>query len=379
MNYKLVKGLPGFPGQRCSGGGGNFAFPNYVLYVATSYDGEPDPDYQFTTIQSAINKAVTLSLSELQSVTIYIAPGTYVENITLAPHISLVGSGMYSTLIYGSVTYVDETTTGSVIISIYSLTFVNPDTTLTLLRDGDDSDDITVVFLEDSIVISHIVSSGDIFLQATNSIVRNLTLSSDFIFQNCIVTDHSDIILNHSGVFSFCSVTISSITVNDSSITIYSSSVKSYGGPPSQIVLEDSQVGIYNSHIGSDFTLENSRMTIYNSNNNTGIDIAVDETSTLDMRQFAGNKNITGNGTVTVDRLDTTVDFTGIDELVFTFNDEFGFQYFGTSYSVTMTPINNSGAIGTIVLLQSDSFTLASNLPGTVEAPVRYLVSIIAQ
>lgn len=353
MERKLVRGLPGFPGQRgpSGQGGGNFSFPTYILYVATDYDGEPNPNYQFTTIQNAINKATTLSPSETQPVTIYIAPGLYVEDITLSPFVSLVGAGLNSTFINGSATYIDETATGNSPISIYSLSFLNSATTLTLTRNSDGN---TIMILEDVLIFSHIITTGNLHLNATNIYARDITLSgsSSFFFRNCIITE-GNMIINRDGIFHACAINSILITINNSNITMNNSSINS------QIILEGSYLSIYNSHIDTTAT--------------------VDATSSLIIHQCWGNRNITGEGVVGVDRLDTTVEFTGVDTVEFNFLDIFGFLLFHPPYTVTMTPLNNSSAIGTIVLLQSQSFTLSSNLPGTIESPVRYSVGIIAQ
>lgn len=113
--------LPPFPSP--SGGAGVLA--NRELQVATGYSpGTPLENYQFTSIQTAINYAVdNLNPSVQNPVVVKIYPGLYVENINMQDNVHLVGSGDPYSLFLTNVGYTamsESATTG-----IYNLRILN--------------------------------------------------------------------------------------------------------------------------------------------------------------------------------------------------------------------------------------------------------------
>lgn len=95
-----------FPPFPSTGGGGsttNAVLPSYELQVAKDYSpGTPLSNYQFTTIQSAVDYA---DANLPNGVVIKIYPGVYTENVVLPSGVWLVGSGSYGTSIVQSVAY----------------------------------------------------------------------------------------------------------------------------------------------------------------------------------------------------------------------------------------------------------------------------------
>lgn len=138
----LPGGLPGFPGL--SGppgppgppgpGSDDFAFPDFILYVAESFGSlNPDtlnksrsvanPDYQFTTLQAALSKANTLSPTEERQVLIYVAPGVYTTNVvTVRDFVNITGSGQDLTIINAEFSYLPTNEGGRTRISNLSIT-----------------------------------------------------------------------------------------------------------------------------------------------------------------------------------------------------------------------------------------------------------------
>lgn len=105
---QLTAGLPGFqgpPGPPGPQGPPGPSDPNAIglpvlsLQVELEYDGDPAPGHQFTSIQDAIDYATSLPFV-YQYIAIHIGPGIFNENITVAEHIILSGTG---TSIQGSV------------------------------------------------------------------------------------------------------------------------------------------------------------------------------------------------------------------------------------------------------------------------------------
>lgn len=82
--------------------------PARQLFVAESWPASYSPTVYFTSIQAAINQAVTLTPTNANPVAIEISPGTYTGNITCVSSVSLsaVGAGGISTVfIAGTVTW----------------------------------------------------------------------------------------------------------------------------------------------------------------------------------------------------------------------------------------------------------------------------------
>lgn len=67
-------------------------------YVSPSFTGLSDPFY--STIQAAINSITDASLTNPYG--IYVYPGNYTESITLKSYVSIIGSGVQSTIIKGN-------------------------------------------------------------------------------------------------------------------------------------------------------------------------------------------------------------------------------------------------------------------------------------
>lgn len=114
--------LPPFPSP---GGGGAGVLANRELQVATGYSpGTPLENYQFTSIQTAIDYAFNNLTPTVQNpVVVKIYPGLYVENISMRDNVHLVGSGDPYALLLTNVGFtpvVDGSTTG-----IYNLRITN--------------------------------------------------------------------------------------------------------------------------------------------------------------------------------------------------------------------------------------------------------------
>lgn len=160
----LLRGLPGFPAVSAGGGGGgDGVLANRQLQVAQSYSpGTPLTNYQFTSLQTAINYANSLSPTASTPISILIYPGTYNGVFTLYDNIHLTGFGDGSLVfLNGTLTY--NNVAPNSITGIADLTVIGA-TTLTLNTPS--------TFLSTKILFSG---------QTTYSTVA----SAEFIIDNC--------------------------------------------------------------------------------------------------------------------------------------------------------------------------------------------------
>lgn len=183
--------LPPFP----SGGGTGIlaVLPNRELQVATGYSpGTPLTNYQFTSVQDAIDYAVTnLTPSVANPVVIKIYPGTYTETITLASNIHLVCSGDPYSSILQNVVFTSQTA-GSVSgfanvrFGTFQLT-MSSDSVVTFLNCVFSS---TPTFSSSSIdsqigVNGAVFTNGVNFVNMQNPVARTATVEiSNAIFEN---------------------------------------------------------------------------------------------------------------------------------------------------------------------------------------------------
>jgi len=84
MGYVLTSDGSGGASFQAAGGGGSY-------YSLTPYIVGSDSHSQYSTIQAAINQAVTDGASNTNLLNIYIKPGTYTEDLTLSDGICLIG------------------------------------------------------------------------------------------------------------------------------------------------------------------------------------------------------------------------------------------------------------------------------------------------
>lgn len=109
------------PVSPANGGTGLSTSGGPAVYVVSSVSGQGG----FTSVQAAINQAVTDGASDANPVAIWIFDGNYTENITLAPGVNLCGAGDPSTPgvnIIGNAVY---TATGTVSITNVGFTSAN--------------------------------------------------------------------------------------------------------------------------------------------------------------------------------------------------------------------------------------------------------------
>ncbi len=92
--------------------------PARTLFVSPDWPSGVDPLVYFTTIADALVQAATLAPTQASPVAIHVYPGTYPENISLIPWVSVTGtSGAFvDTIITGAITY---TPTGAVTESVF--------------------------------------------------------------------------------------------------------------------------------------------------------------------------------------------------------------------------------------------------------------------
>jgi hypothetical protein len=92
--------------------------PARTLFVSPTWSPGVDPTVYFTTIADALVQAATLAPTQTSPVAIHVYPGTYPENISLLPWVSITGtSGAFvDTIITGAITY---TPTGAVTESVF--------------------------------------------------------------------------------------------------------------------------------------------------------------------------------------------------------------------------------------------------------------------
>lgn len=171
----VIQGLPGFPGLPGSGGDGDGSpLQNRILQVAQGYSpGDLVENYQFLTIQSAIDYAASQNPTLINQFVIYIAPGFYNEILTVSNNISLAGSGYNTVIITGVITYNMNIAGIAVIENI-----LNPNSLIVnILIDG------STFYLRNSSIsnVSVINTSISGFFETINSQIQILTLTGPFL------------------------------------------------------------------------------------------------------------------------------------------------------------------------------------------------------
>lgn len=170
----IVQGLPGFPGLPGSGsGGGGGALQNRILQVATGYSSDPLENYQFLTIQSAIDYATSQSPTFLNTFTIYIASGTYEEDITLSSNINIEGVNPTAVYISGNININLSGPTFTTIENIINLSF-NSQVSTNLIMSGST---IALIIRNSSLIVFSYEdnSINDSNIQIFNSTIQNIT------------------------------------------------------------------------------------------------------------------------------------------------------------------------------------------------------------
>ena len=81
--------------------------PERTLFVAQSWPVGSDPAVFFTAIDAALTQAAALTPTQANPVAILVYPGTYPQNLTLVPFVSIMGAGgaFPDVLITGTITW----------------------------------------------------------------------------------------------------------------------------------------------------------------------------------------------------------------------------------------------------------------------------------
>lgn len=165
------------PSFQSGGGGGGASISPYIVGTTGTND--------FTTIQAAINQAVSDGASSANKKNIYVKPGTYNENLTVSDGIVVMGldanhftesgglivlnQAIPSALVTGTITYSGGVNTEGFIKNL-NIAPGNNNTFLTWTDDG-------ALFL---------VEGCRIFLEGTSSILVDFNFSGTIIFGNCV-------------------------------------------------------------------------------------------------------------------------------------------------------------------------------------------------
>lgn len=327
-------GLPGFqgpPGPPGPQGPPGPSDPNSIglpvlsLQVELEYDGEPAPGHQFTSIQDAIDYATSLPFV-FQYIAIHIGPGIFSENITVAEHIILSGTG---TSIQGSVTGTNLTSARLKGLNITgSLLFTNG---------------VASLYLDDINLIGNVQLTGFQTIDARNCIFSSATgvypniiqplFNGTAKFFNCDFIDHSP------GGFQFIWTSILQTCFIDSDLNIGNNSTFS-------------SVRAYNCTFDPARTVSitsNGYGTFRNSN--------------------ISNSKVTGAGTSEFDTVSKSL-LVPDSPTPFTFATDFGITTnLSGTYNVIMTP--TSTALGHYTSITATDVTLVSDNIST------YLVTLL--
>lgn len=156
-----------------SGGGStaNAVLPFYELQVAQGYSpGTPLANYQFTSIQSAVDYA---DANLPTGVVIKIYPGVYAENVTIPSGIWLVGSGTYTSSVVQSVTYTSteaNVPTGLANLFISSTLDVELNHNGTFVMDNvvcAGQSNFTTITLSAKVIIDNVIFTGPVAFHST--------------------------------------------------------------------------------------------------------------------------------------------------------------------------------------------------------------------
>lgn len=337
----LSRGLPGFSGPPGPAGppgppgpGGNGSFPAFFFEVAVNFDTSDDldrndraiinPGKQFTSIQSAIEHAKTLSLSPSQTALIWIAPGVYNEDITLYENICLLGSGLVSTAIVGNFTF--EGTTECVI----SLSSLNINTSGSI---SFSSSEIATVFIDRVLIATNIFNVRDVLGFYIND---SLISPTSFIWNTPVyltsIINNSEIGV-YDTVFEIGTDTFGSLRLNNSRLRGTQVNIGSSSG--------DSELFLNNC-----YPVENTVFTVNDNSTALFYGTRISQTS------------VTGDGIAGFDIMQAilTIDNVGSD---YFFNDPYDpdgapGSGFGTvtrirdiNYNVILTPYSLTGVVPT--------------------------------
>lgn len=155
--------------------------PGRVLLVAKSWPVGVDPAVYFTTIQSALDKAATLSPDGSNPICIEIGPGTYTEDLTLVSDVNLIGyPGLFMTRIDGNITWTPGAgvnaakTNAAQNVNLSNLYSINAAKTLTWTTTGQTTQNVQLictecVFNNISATGPHATSGSDNFFAYNNN------------------------------------------------------------------------------------------------------------------------------------------------------------------------------------------------------------------
>lgn len=358
----LIRGLPGFPGQGSGSGPGSsgFDFPDFVFYVAQSYGEQENPPgdinktvkpraavalddhYQFTTIQAAINHANQIDPQVSRQVVIMIAPGTYTENLSLRPNISLQGYGRLNTNIYGSITYVETGPEGSCVEL----------SNLLIIGDGNEISFTSTSNL--TLMFNNIVTFG-IFLNISGDIF--FTVQSSFLLGNIVLTKPNESAYQSYEGFYNCEIN-APLTLGDSeeqtgyNLTLRNCTLTSqivvnvgkitatqcYFDPSSNVSLATNTVGIFYGSAINPTSVQGEGATASFDRVSAVITVSTSPTPYT----FAGGFNPSGG--------------TGFGTT----------EFLGGTKTVLMTPIEalTASAIGAVAGITTNDVSLVSSVPG---------------
>lgn len=367
-NPIIIQGLPGFPGTPGSGGGGDGgALQNLILQVATGYSSDPLEDYQFLVIQEAIDYAISQSPTAIGNpFTIYIAPGSYTENLTIPSNVHLVGSSYSTSIIFGNVDVEMSDLGFSSIENIFIIgdlsVNINVSATTFFLENSKINDDFNFSFTSLGITDSEI--------SIDDSILNNL------IETPVSLTPNPSINIKDSMISSF---TISTVVadVKNSEFTIINAS-------------NTSTVNLFSTKVSTtNFTgtsiLRASECKIFSINGGSGTPIIIANECDLSDVAVNGTANLLGStfsilsGTGGIDRTQTFRITTSSASFVFAFNSMPSLvnPYIDTNYQVLLTQTSGVATPFTVTIKTIAGFTVNGVSGATYDAIVTRQTSTI--